>query len=506
MANNNYTAEQMQQWFSDNQDIVRRYMQSSDSVRNLRDIYKNKRQKSIQKVTKEQLRTWLSAPSNYEQNLKELSQYLFYRSMIYYKIVKYYANMIDLNARSVIPDYSFTDKIDKKKTLKMYNDTLQMLNVANLQYEFLKIYTTCWREDVFFGCAYWDNTGFIIIPLNSAYCRIDGVYPDSSFSYKFDCSFFRSYPELLEYWGEPFIGMYNEYIKTEKKWQQMPAKYSVCLKARAEDWELITPPLVGLFESLLNLLELEDVQAIANEEQIYKLLVATIPTISGSNNPDDFAVNPALAVDYFNKLCDSLPDYAQAVISPIPIEPIEFTRDAADDTTTVQKSTETILNAAGGAQVLNSAKISGTTAWTGAIKADTEFAISMLLPQTEAVINRLLGECVGNYCKVKFFEVSIYTKEELRKSMLENAQYGLPTKLAANALTGGFSEQDTMALNFLERDILKLQDKFDNPLQSSHTQSGKDTTNNSGRPTNKDKGEALTDDGEASQTKRDNAR
>lgn len=503
MDMNNPTAEQMQQWFSSNKELVKRYMQSSNAVKNLKDVYKDKRQKTISKFSKEELRKWLSSPSSYEDKLRDLSQYLFYRSMIYFRIIKHYANMFDLNARSVIPDYSFVAKNDKKKIKQMYDETLQFLNVANLQLEFIKAYTTCFREDVCFGCAYWDNTGFMVLPLNPKYCKIDGIFPDGSFSFKFNCTFFKTYPELLEYWQEPFTSMYKEYERTNKKWQQMPDKYAFCLKARAEDWELITPPFVGIFESLLNLLELEDIQSISNEEQIYKLLVATIPTISGSKDPDDFAVNPALAEEYFELLTEALPDYAQAVLSPIPITPIEFNRDAADDTTIVQKSTETILNASGGAQVLNAAKISGTTAWTGAIKSDSEFAISMLLPQTEALVNRLLTGAMGEHCKVKFFEVSVYTRDELRKQLVENAQYGLPTKLALNSLTGGFSELDTMSLNFLEEEVLELNNKFAYPLKSSHTQSSSDSSNTTGGRPKSD--EQLTDSGEASIDKRDRA-
>ena len=72
-------------------------------------------------------------------------------------------------------------------------------------------------------------------------------------------------------------------------------------------------------------------------------------------------------------------------------------------------------------------------------------------------------------CKVKFFEVSTYTKDKFRKDLLENAQNGLPTKLAINSLSG-FSELDTLALNYLETEVLRLQDSLI-PLSTSYTQS-----------------------------------
>ena len=66
----------------------------------------------------------------------------------------------------------------------------------------------------------------------------------------------------------------------------------------------------------------------------------------------------------------------------------------------------------------------------------------------------------------------------------------------------GFSELDTLALNFLEEECLQLSNKFV-PLQSSHTQNG-DPSSEAGAPT-KDSDE-LTDDGEASRDKKDKAK
>ena len=185
---------------------------------------------------------------------------------------------------------------------------------------------------------------------------------------------------------------------------------------------------------------------------------------------------------------------------PGKLETIDFNSDAAKETNKVAKSTETVLNSAGGAQILNSSTISGTTAFTASVKSDTEFAISMLLPQTQAWVNRFLSYQVTNPAKVKFFEVSVYTKEELKKNLLESATYGLPTKLALNALNG-FSELETMAMNFLEEECLQITDKFV-PLQSSHTMSN-DSSSEGGAPV-KDATDGLTDEGEASRDKTDN--
>ena len=166
-----------------------------------------------------------------------------------------------------------------------------------------------------------------------------------------------------------------------------------------EDTAKISDEVVRRLETI------EDIQDIGDEQDIYKLLVAELPLLNGSDMPDDWAVDPSLALEYFNKMISSLPDYIGAVLSPLKITPITFDSDQASDVSKIQKATQAVLNTSGGSQVLNGASISGTTAWTGSIKADSEFAISMLLPQTEATVNRLLSFALSNPSKIKFFEV-----------------------------------------------------------------------------------------------------
>ena len=384
--------------------------------------------------------------------------------------------MFRLDARSVIPPFSLTEENDKDSILESYQSTLEILEKMNLQYEFLKVYCNCLIQDVFYGVVYFDEnsdqkTSMFFLPLPADYCRIQGIFPNGNFAFAMDMSYFKRNKELLEIWGEPFTSMQKEYEKTGVKYVLCPQEYSVCLKFRAEDTEMILPPFAGLFSALLGLQELEDIQAIASEQEIYKLLVATIPLISGADNPDEFAVNPQLAVDYFNKLVDALPNYTDAIITPIPIDYVSFNNDTvASDVTKVQNATKTVLNTAGGSQVLNSATINNSSSAEAALKLDTEFAISSLLPQTEMWVNYFISLYVNNASRVKFFEVSTYTAKQFRQELLENASNGLPNKLAIASMSG-FSELDTLSLNFLEEEIFGLSEKL-KPLSSSFTQTG----------------------------------
>lgn len=476
-TSNRPSASEMREWYDKNKNNLERYAKAKDALLNLKEIDKNKSYKSIEVISKEDLRNYLENPTNYETQLRNISRYLVTRSQIYYRLIKYNANMFRLDARSVIPHFTLTEENDNDSILESYQATLNILDTVDLQYEFFKAYVTCFIEDVFYGVVYYDeksdqSSSLFFLPLPAEYCRIQGIFPNGSFAYAMDMSFFKKNKELLEIWGDPFQKLYNDYDKDGIKWKVIPQEYSVCLKFRAEDTELVLPPFAGLFSALLGLQELEDLQAIASEQEIYKLLVATIPLLSGADDPDQFSVNPALAVDYFNKLIDALPSYTDAVITPIPIDYISFNNDTvASDVNKVQNATKTVLNTSGGSQVLNSADISSSSGYEAVLKADTEFAISSLLPQTEKWVNFFISQYVKNPSKVKFFEVSTYTIKQFRNELLENSSNGLPNKLAIASMSG-FSEMDTLALNHLEENILKLSDKLI-PLNTSYTQSGK---------------------------------
>lgn len=493
-TSNRPSAAEMRDWYEKNKANLQKYAEANDALLNLRDIAKNKKYKSIETISKEDLRTYLENPTNYETQLRNISRYLVTRSQIYYRLIKYNANMFCLNARSVIPPYSMTEDNDKDSILESYQSTLDILDKMNLQYEFFKAYVTCFIEDVFYGVVYFDEksdkkSSMFFLPLPPEYCRIQGIWENGNFAFAMDMSYFKRNQELLEIWGEPFQSMYSEYESSGVKYVLCPQEYSVCLKFRSEDTELVLSPFAGLFSALLGLQELEDIQAIASEQEIYKLLVATIPLLSNSDDPDSFAVNPQLAVDYFNKLVEALPSYTDAVITPIPIDYVSFNNDTvASDVTKVQTATKTVLNTSGGSQVLNSATVTSSSGYESALKADTEFAISSLLPQTEMWVNFFISQYVKNPSKVKFFEVSTYTIKDFRKELLENSSNGLPNKLAVASM-GGFSEKDTLALNFLEEDIFGLSEKL-KPFNTSYTQTGNDSGGQE-----KDTGD-LTDEGE----------
>lgn len=493
------TAAEMQRWFEQNRDKLKNYDLATDALKVLRDKDRITL-KRIESYNKDRVVEFLKNINSHEADLRNLAWYLFFRSQIFQRIIFYYATLINLDARIVIPEYDLIGENNDDKILRSYYDTLKMLSAWNINNEFLKVAIRCLTQDVSYNLAYYDETGLYLLPLPESYCRIVGQYSHGDFAFALDLSYFQGQREwLIETWGEPFVTMWREYQKDKRnnRWQVVPDEYAACFKYRNYDWEDIVPPFSGLFLPLINLEDVTDAQAVAELQEIYKLIWYELETISGAKMPDEWKVDPGIAIEYFNRMIEeALPDYASAAIVPGELHVIDFSStDKTGETNKVLNATKSVLNTSGGAQILNSASISGTTAFNAALRADAEVSLSTLLPQIEGWFNRIIGYVVKNPSRIHFFHVGRLNREDFRKELLESAQYSLPTKLAIMSLSG-IDELSALSLNHLEENVLKLGDRFNDPLQSSYTQSG-------GRPASDDSD--LTDDGESSRDKADRA-
>ena len=503
------TVAEIKEWYANNKDRLQLLDSFADKentdklLKKLRDAGKTYR-KTITTFSKEKLRTYLQNIGSNEKNLRALSWYLLYRSHIYYRIMCFFSQMFCLDCRSIIPKYDLVKENNSDKILKAYQNTLDEVSLMRLQQEFYPIIFTCFVQDIYYGIYLHDETGVFHMQLPADYCKISGKFMTGDFSYVFDASWLRNRQELLEYLPDVFQKIWDNYEETNERWQVIPPEMQVCMKFRSEDYELIVPPFTGIFNSIINLSDLEDIQAAGDEASVYKMLWYELETIAGSKTVDDWKIDPKLALPYFDKFTENVPEYIATAIIPGQIHEIDFDDDKASDTTKVAKATEQVLNTAGGAEVLNGATINNTYAFKMASIANTEFAISSLLPQIQSWVMRMLSYENADDCKVRFMPISVYTKADYRDQLLSSGQYGLPTKLAINTLNG-FNEKDTLAMNYVEEELLQLSNKLI-PLNSSYTQSGNDDGYTSevgqGAP-RKDEGD-LSDSGDRSRGQSEN--
>ena len=463
------------------------YDKAMESLKKFRDPNKDAKLTSLNTYDREVIRNYLQHPDKNEDNLRKVAMYLYYRSQILYRLCHWYASMWTLNCRQVIPEYSFTSANDQPQMLEQYEKTLNKLEAYNIQGNWHDVALRCYLEDVCYTIFFRDDTGAFFYMLNPEECRIDGKYYSGDFSYSVDMSKWKtaSRRQLAEWLGEPLTSMLKEYDDNKTRWVPMPEKWGAAFKFNSERYDVIVPPTAAILQQIAALNDIADLQALKDEASVYKLLTVGIPTLSGSKNSDDWAISPEVLVDYYQRMKDILPEYVAAAIIPGELtndNVIDFSTTSADkDIDRLQQSQDTLLATAGGG-ILNMKYVNSTAAFKAWLMSESEFAISSLLPQIEGFTNRMLSYDVsGKPCKVKYFECTVYTAEDIKNSLLSSCQYSFSNRLAYNTFNG-ISEKATLSMEFFENQVLHLPELMMHPLQSSYTTSNTEE-DTGGRPT-----------------------
>ena len=436
----------------------------------------NYRPARINPYTKENIQKMLQNISGNEVNLRKAMHYMFYRSQIMYRIINWYAGIWDLRCRKVTPKYDLVKSNDPQKTLKSLNDTFNILDRFKIHENMFAPLLRCYLDDVVYFIWFQDDTGAFPYILNPDWCRICGRFIDTGdLIYEVDMSQYRGeyYQELIKSLGSPLVEMYKEYERTKKNWIRMPEEYCGCFKFRISDLDNVISPFIPVAQQVAGLSDLEDIQAIADEQSIFKLIIYSIKTLSGSKVSDDWEITPDLCLQYFKKMKEYFPNYvAAAPVLGDGLEVVDFSKNSADtEVDRVKNAQNNILNVSGGGAVLSSNNITSTAAFNAWMKSESEFAISSLMPQVKAFVNRMIGYELKNPCKVDFFELTILTKDDFREKLLTACQYSFSYRLALGTLYG-FSEKETLASMYVENELLGLQNKMIYPLQSSFTSTG----------------------------------
>ena len=459
--------------------------------------------RTFQTYSRETLRTYMKSPKSYESQLRNLSRYLYRLCYEYRRICLHYATMICGDAFNIIPLDDPTQEMTPEERTNTWYETMIRWQRMDFASELVKLLLVAWREDSVYAYVYDDSdqeggTCFYQI-LDGDYCRVSSVEA-GVFRFAFDFSYFRSHETYLEYWDSEFKSKYEAYQKDSTlRWQELEPERQVCFKVNSDDPTMDYSPVAPLFQTIINAIDLQEIQAVKDELSAYKLLVARLKPLSGTSDPDDFEIDPDTALKYYNKLAANVPPCVNVVLSPMEIDTIEFKDlNNTDDTDMISNSISNIFKHIGGV-ILDSDK-SGTTIYEAQIIADMKYGQSTLLPQVQKYLNLYFNYVVGTgHGYFKYIDgVCPYTRRQKRKELIESAQNGLP-RMSVGVLDGN-TLLEQMSMLKLERD-LGLVDLMSNPLSTSYTQSGDTSTTdtdpiNGGAPS-KDSDD-LTDSGSKS--------
>lgn len=481
-------------------------------IKKIRDVAKNGASVALSGTNKKTVKGYLTGDiySN-SNNLIKASRYLYYRSPIYSKMCNAYANMYCLECRMVSPNYNFSKPMDANKSLKQFENTLSYLDLMALKNNMAAPLLNMWIQDVSYNLFFHDDTGAMFYPIDASECMIDSVYEVDGgmcFGFAMDMSKWRNAQkqQIIEWLGDPLQSMWNEYQKTNVKYVHVPAEYSMVLKHRVDTPDVCIPPLLPYLSQMANLNDLVDAQATADELSFYRMIYLPLKVRSAAKNLNEFEIDPDMAIDYFKILQDSaFPEGVSSGIIPgEELKTIDFSDSVSEDIGRVETSQQQILGSAGGVgALLNATKaVNNTELIKSALKSESAYVLNGVLGQIEAWTNLQLMLEVSNYCHTSYLPVTIFTKEDYRKNLLESLQYSYSYRLAYGTLLG-FSERQTMAQLKFETEVLGLPELMKNPLSSSFTSNGDEGEEKGkvgeGRP-EKDAGE-LSPSGERSRNK-----
>ena len=479
------TEENKQQFdnlqFTENLERMKQFAKAYDEVLKLVDLTSNPT-KTWTVFNKDNLRSYLQNPysSNSQNSLRNLAKFLYTLSFPLRRIVNYFASLSDFSMYKVNLDLSIVENNDENKVLQDYENACRYIRKMNLEINMLKLLTIAWREGIVYFYPYQSKNGeLLLLPLDGEYCRLSSIGYNNLYRVAYDFSYFQgSNSFYLDIWDPEFKKKYDVYQKdTSLMWQQLDNARAI--KIDISDRELIIPVFSGLFEPLIDLIDLQSLVAVKDALQIYKLLVMKIPMLN-SSNPDDMALSLELARKFYNKAAEDLPEEIGLILSPMEVDSISFDKNATSDTNAIADSYANIMEQTGISQIFDSNRLTGASSVKMSMLSDALMATKGVLQQVEAFVNERIQMEYPNSCAyIKFIDVVTYTKEDRIKDIKEAASFGLPVKMEYMTLLG-YNPLEAMASDWLETKLGLSVDKFVHPLVSSHTQAaGSDT---GGRP------------------------
>ena len=489
--------------FTADMDQLRQFAKAYDDIFKLVDL-ESSSTKSWTVFNKDNLRSYLQNPysANSQKNIRDLSRFLSTLSFPLRRLINYLASLPDFSVYKVIPNISMLEEPDADSILKDYEEVCRFVRAMDLELDLFKMLVIAWRED----CAYFfpvenEDGSTLLFPLDAQYCKVSGVGYNGLYHVAYDFSFFNgSNSFYLDIWPKEFKKKYTAYQNDSSlRWQQLDD--ARCFKINLDQPELVLSPLASLFESIIDLIDLQSLTSVKDALEIYKLLVMRIPMLN-SNNPDDMAISLTLAKNFYNKAVELLPPEIGCILSPMSVDSVSFDKSATSESDAISDAYSNLMSNAGVSQIMDSSRLTGQSAVKASMTCDVMFATKGIIQQVNAFVNeRIKIRFPSTQMIVKYTDVTAYTKSERIAELQKACEFGLPFKLEL-AMMLGQDPLENYAMGWLEDKMGLAITRWVHPLVSSHTATA--TSDNSGAPTKDD--DDLSDEGAETRDKEKNAK
>ena len=213
----------------------------------------------------------------------------------------------------------------------------------------------------------------------------------------------------------------------------------------------------------------------------YKLIGFKIPRFESAKQerPDAFAIKMSTATMFYELARDAIAESIGIFYSPMEWEAIKFSDGTSNSRNKIKEATDQLYDALGISRLLFNSD--STTALKYSIKVD-ESVIFQLNRQIETWVTRkYVYKHKGNF-RVQLLDVTRFNQQEVFDMYMKAGQYGQPVQAHISAILG-MNQQEMMAMNYIQNDILDIPNKFI-PMTSSYTQTS--SSDSGGAPTVED--------------------
>ena len=427
--------------------------------------------------------------------LRKISQYFYYTSGEYRRLVNYAAQLLTFDY-VVVPRVE-PNIMEKKSFHKALNNILNYVQNSGIEETGYQIGLAVVRDGIFFGYeTVLGNEQITMQPLPTDYCRtrykINGIY-----QIEFDNKYFDNYrtaeslAEAFQGYPEEFERNYKEFkAKGEShRWSALDPQY-----ARAHLLEDAIPMFSAVFNDILELDEYKSIDKTKLQLSVYTLLVQKIPL----NKDNELALYMEEITDLHNNARRMIKNPAIDVLTT-PCEMDSVTLDSGANSRVerdnIDTATNMIYNSAGTPIALfNAGSSSGSIGLNLSVKVDESLMFPLLTQFERWYRNKFAELSPSLEFGIIFPPITIFNRHEKVAEYHNAASFGFPTKLLAMAAMG-IRQYDAGYLLEYENSLLDLPNRMI-PLSSSHTSSG-----TPGRPESEG---PLTPEGEKTRDKEKN--
>ena len=427
--------------------------------------------------TKEMIRQYLLSPAANQDALRSVSRFLERNSMIYRKLLMYYAAM-PLFHYNITQLNDLNKEIDSKKALKKYMQTVEEFAKFDIkQHGYTALYIAI-RDGFYVGYHYHTKESIFPVILDQQYCRIRGKNEAGQWEVYYNAAFFdagnnKEYiygvdEDGLGVWDQVFIDGYNEYKSKGRDYQWFllpPEKTCVLLACPEDEFQYPLPWFVGLFTDLLDLLDLQQILQSKAELENYKMIINKIPLMKDSDSVDDFAVSKEFTQVFNQLMQDTSPEQVGVTYSPFDIEVVDFEKsNNATDTDRLGKSFQNLFNNAGATQLVVAGGAISNTLAIKYSQINDQSNIWTVINRYQYWLNYFISVDINVGYSFKILPITWYNREDYIQEKKDIATLGGPAMDLLVASDGNPYEA-LQKLRF--EDALGVKDMMI-PLQSSY--------------------------------------